>query len=499
MKSSEGGFGSSVVRGMRWIGAGMVLQTGLRLGVLAVLTRMVAPHDFGLIAIAFICTSCAERVGQVGIAPAFIQKERINDDDIATAARLSVISGILITIALCGIAPLVAIFFREPNVTAVLSALALGFLIDAYGVVSDGMLQRQLRFREIVRAETLAYALGAGCVGIGGAALGAGVWALVGSHLVMKLVRVALVRAAISLPSGGSWSRESAKVLIGKGVGFSVGRILNFLSLQGDNFVVGRVLGTDTLGMYSRAYQVMTIPAMVVGQIFERVLFPALAQKQSDGVSMRRAFTMTLEIATVVALPATVVMYLLSREIILLLFGERWLGISPVLSVLSLGVFCRTTYKCGDTVVRSQGAMVGYTSRQLWYTLIVLFGSLFGASLYGVLGVAWAVVGGVVVNYILMTQLAARLIDLPFSALIRAHLPGMWIAGFVGMAVHVAIPYARELGTHPIVTLAIIAAVAIAAVGASMLFGWRILSRSVALAFLRGRSASKEQPLAQTA
>jgi O-antigen/teichoic acid export membrane protein len=495
MKISEGGFGSSVIRGMRWIGAGMVLQTGLRLGVLAVLTRMVAPHDFGLIAIAFICTSCAERVGQVGIAPAFIQKERINDDDVVTAVRLSVLSGILITLALCGAAPFVAIFFREPGVEGVLSALAFGFLIDAYGVVPDGMLQRQLRFREIVRAETSAYVIGAGCVGIGGAMLGAGVWALVASHIVMKIVRVFLVRAAVSLPRGGTWSRESARGLLGKGIGFSAGRILNFISLQGDNFVVGRLLGTDTLGMYSRAYQVMTIPAMVVGQIFERVLFPALAQKQSDAVSMRRAFSVTLEVATLVALPATVVMYLLSDEIILVLFGEKWLVISPVLSVLSLGVFCRTTYKCGDTVVRSQGELVGYTTRQMWYTLIVLIGSWAGASLYGVLGVAWAVVGGVVVNYVLMTQLAARLINLPFNAVVRAHLPGAWVAVFVGMAVHVAIPYARTIGGHPLLTLAMIAAVVVSALGASVLFGWGILTRSVAFTFVRGQAMSKAKAM----
>jgi hypothetical protein len=131
----------------------------------------------------------------------------------------------------------------------------------------------------------------------------------------------------------------------------------------------------------------------------------------------------------------------------------------------------------------------------MWYTLIVLIGSWAGASLYGVLGVAWAVVGGVVVNYVLMTQLAARLINLPFNAVVRAHLPGAWVAVFVGMAVHVAIPYARTIGGHPLLTLAMIAAVVVSALGASVLFGWGILTRSVAFTFVRGQAMSKAKAM----
>ena len=478
MQKKEKVFGHSVVRGFQWIGAGMILQAVLRIGVLAALTRMVEPKEFGLLGIAFICTSCAERIGQVGIGPAFIQKSEIDDNDVRTAQILSLASGLVIMLALWALAPIVAHIFREPKVVLVLSVLAVGFVVDAFVVVPDGMLQRQLRFREIVRAETFSYILGPGLVGITGAALGFGVWALVCSHLVMKIFRAILTRGVVVMPQGGRYTRVSAGGLFSKGVGFSAGRILNFISLQGDNFVVGRALGTEALGMYSRAYQLMAIPAMFVGQLFERVLFPALAQKQEDVLTMQRAFRASLEVSTMVALPVSIVMYNLSDEIVEVLFGSRWLSISPVLSILALGVFCRTTYKCGDTVIRSQGEMLGYTTRQVWYTGTVFVGSFIGATWFGIIGVAWAVVAGTAINYILMTQLAARLIAMPYTAVLYSHLPGIWISLCLGTVFTWGLQPLRTLGLNPFLTLLAVGFVSIAVVVAALTLGWGLIRKT---------------------
>ena len=478
MQKKENVFSHSIVRGFQWIGAGMVSQALLKIGVLAALTRMVEPKEFGLLGIAFICTSCAERIGQIGIGPAFVQKNGIDDDDVRTAQVLSLASGFIIMLSLWAIAPLVADFFREPKVLPVLSVLAVGFVVDALVVVPDGILQRQLRFREIVRAETFSYILGPGVVGITGATLGYGVWALVGSHLVMKVFRAILTRAVVVMPRGGRFTRMSAGALFSKGVGFSAGRILNFISLQGDNFVVGRILGSEMLGMYSRAYQLMAIPAMFVGQLFERVLFPALAQKQEDLLTMQRAFRASLEVSTMVALPVSIILYSLSDEVVSVLFGSRWLSISPVLSILALGVFCRTTYKCGDTVIRSQGEMFGYTTRQVWYTVIVFLGSWIGATWFGVIGVAWAVVAGTAVNYVLMTQLAARLIAMPYTSVLYSHLPGIWISICLGSVISWVLHPLRSLGLHPVFTLLAVGVVSLAVVALALTLGWALIRKT---------------------
>jgi O-antigen/teichoic acid export membrane protein len=455
MNTSQRSLLSSVVNGMTWIGAGIVAQVTMRIGVLAVMARLVSPREFGLVAIAFIFTSFAERLGQVGVGAAFVQRATIDDDDLRTASILSVVSGFSIAGALCAIAPLASSFFGEHELTLIIAVLALGFIFDSFGVVSDGLLQRELKFREIVKVETASFVFGLGAIGIILGFLGWGVWALVVANLAMRASKTALLLWVMPIPRRGSWSGVRARALLSTGIGFSAGKVLNFLSLQGDNFVVGRLLGAEALGMYTRAYQAMTLPAMYVGQAFERVLFPALSQKQDDTAALRKGLLSTLEISTLVALPISVGMYFLSPEIVLVLFGSGWRPVIPVLTVLSCGVFFRAAYKCSDVLIRSKGDVYAYAMRQACYTGVIVGGSLIGALLNGTQGVAYAVVSGVIVNYVLMTRLAGRLAQVTLRELVRCHLPGIWVSVWVGVYLFVTIPSIRAAVATPVAVLGI--------------------------------------------
>ena len=444
---------SSVISGVQWVGLGIIAQVGLRIGVLAIMARLVPPRDFGLFAIALIFTSFAERLGQVGVGAAFVQRAEVDADDLKTAVVLSVASGVAIAASLCGIGPFAATFFHEPDLGFIIAILSLGFIVDGVGVVSDGLLQRELRFREIVKVETTSFIFGLVFVGVTLGFVGFGVWALVGGNLAMRASKAALFVWARPVSLGGAFSFGRAKILLSTGFGFSLGKVLNFLSLQGDNFVVGRLLGAEALGMYTRAYQAMTLPAMYVGQAFERVLFPALSQKQDDIPILRKGLLSTLEISAIVALPVSVGMYFLSEEIVLVLFGDVWRPIIPVLTVLSCGVFFRAAYKCSDVLIRSKGDVYAYAARQAAYTAVIVLGSLVGARIDGTQGVAYAVVGGVMVNYVLMTRLAGRLAQVSMTDLCRIHIPGAWLALWIGTFLALTLPKLRGEGIAPWQTL----------------------------------------------
>ncbi len=443
-------FGSAVMSGFTWMCLSVVLQGALKLFVLVVLARLLGPRDFGIVGIALIFTSCAERVGQIGVGPALVQKAHLTPDEMHTGMVLSVLSGIVIAVSLWIVAPYVAAFFAAAEVDPILKALAFGFVLDGFGVLPDSLLQRQLRFRQIVVRDNVSYVIGVVGVGIVLALLGAGAWALVIGHLVMKAIRLLLLLAAE--PSGvtGRFRTIHVRELLETGIGFSLGRILNFMSLQGDNFVVGRVLGVEVLGMYTRGYQLMALPAMYIGQVLERVLFPALAQRQDNAGLLRRAYCSTLEVVTLFALPTSIGMFFLAREIVLTLFGVAWSGIIPVVTILSFGVFCRTAYKCSDTLVRSLGAVYRYAALQGVYTIMIAGGSLLGSEVAGLNGVAVAVVCAVGLNYLLLTRLAASFLSLSFRQIVQPHLPGVWVALWVGVFLMGTLPKLRSFNLPPV-------------------------------------------------
>jgi O-antigen/teichoic acid export membrane protein len=445
------GFGSAVMSGFTWMYMSAVLQGGLKLCVLVVLARLLEPRDFGIVGIALIFTSAAERVGQVGVGPALVQKQHLSPDEMRTGLVLSLLSGVLIAGSLWIIAPYVALFFSAPEVDPILKALAFGFVIDGFGVLPDSLLQRRLKFRQLVVRDNVSYVIGIAGVGIVLALLGAGAWALVIGHLSMKVMRLVSLLMVEPLRTEGTFRAAYVRELLHKGFGFSLGRIFNFMSLQGDNFVVGRMLGVEVLGMYSRGYQLMTLPAMHIGQVLERVLFPAMAQKQDNPALLRRTYCSTLEVVTLFALPTSIWMFLLAKEIVLTLFGEGWSAIVPVVTILSLGVFFRTAYKCSDTLVRSLGAVYRYAALQGVYTCMIVGGSALGGALFGLNGVSVAVVCAVAVNYLLLTRLAARCLSLSVSDIAQPHLPGIWVSSWVGLALVGGVPFLRSLDLSPLI------------------------------------------------
>lgn len=420
--------------GVTWVYLSLILQAITKGAVVVVLTRLLSPSDFGLLGIALIFTSLAERFGTVGVGPSVIQSAHLSADDRRTAEVLSVLSGVLVTVALWLAAPAISAFFRQPEVEFVLQVMALGFLLDGFGVVPESVLQRQLLFRTLMLIENVAYIGGQLLIATCVAWVGYGVWALVAGNLGFRLIKLSGVLLYAPMgPGGGSFSLSSARRLMDRGIGFSLGRILNFFSLQGDNFVVGRVLGADSLGMYTRAYQLMSLPAMYVGQVFDRVLFPAVAREQGNSDRVRRSLLGSIEVVAFVSLPTAVVMFISAEDIIGALFGERWSHIVPVLSVLSLGVFFRTAYKCADTLVKSLGAVYRHAFRQALYTILVVGGSFLGAQVWGLTGVAWAVVLAVAVHYAVITDLAVEMTGAGWREIAWAHLPGAWVSLWIAV------------------------------------------------------------------
>jgi PST family polysaccharide transporter len=442
-----------IVSGLRWTYVSVFLQGVLKAVVLIVLARLLGPREFGVLGYALLCTSFLERVGQIGVGPAIVQQREIDPDYVKTAHLISIGSGALSTVVIWFGAGLLAEFFSEMSLVPVLQVLSLGCLLESLGVIADSLLQRQLRFKEIAVADNVAYFVGMAVIGVGLAALGWGVWALVIATLSIKVVRLIALRMYVSSIGTGRWSSSDARSLVRMGAGFSLGRLFNFFSLQGDNFVVGRLLGVEALGMYSRAYQLMTLPAMYVGQIFERVMFPAMAQTQDTKERLKLQFLVSLEAIGLVALPAGVGMFLLSREIIMVAFGPAWEAIVPVLSFLSFGVFFRTAYKCSDTLVRSLGAVYHYAARQGLYTAMIVGGAWIGARTGGLSGVAVGVVVAIAINYLSMTRLSTTIVDLSWREVGVAHLSGLFLSLWCGVGVYLGREYLRSITDHYVVQL----------------------------------------------
>jgi PST family polysaccharide transporter len=455
---------------MVWTSAGKAGRAILQVATLAVLSRLVSPADFGVVSAALVVIGFSQIFSRLGLGPALVQREELDERHLKTAFTASVLFGLLVGAIVWVCSPLAAIFFRMPTVAPVLRALAWTFPLTSLAVVSESLIQRDLRFRWLASREVLSFGVGYGVVGIIAAWAGLGVWALVWANLAQVGVNTLLMVIGRP-PTIGLWpDRQALRELTYYGGGFTAGRIANYFALQGDNLVVGRWLGAAALGLYGRAYQLMAMPSNLFGDVLDNVLFPALARKQGNPEQLGTAYARGCALIALVVLPVSVVLVVLAPEVIHVVLGPKWTGVVVPFQILAAGMLFRTSYKMSDSLSRATGAVYRRAWRQGLNAALVIGGAWVGR-FWGVPGVAAAVLLALATNYLMMAQLSLTVCRMSWGRFLGAQAPAAALALAGGVTSWALITVLR--GGHLPSVVRLIAVGSVVLIGSGLLV-WRL-------------------------
>ncbi|MCS6806156.1 MAG: lipopolysaccharide biosynthesis protein [Acidobacteriota bacterium] len=420
--------------GLFWASSGALVQLVLQVATLVLFARLLTPADFGLIGAAMVIIGFGQIFAQLSVGSAIVQRARLAARHVRTGFTLSLLLGMLLSGLMVVLAPLIAQFFRMSALTPVVQALAPIFLLRGVGVVAAALLQRNMRFRLLARVEIISFGIGYGVVGLTLAWLGYGVWALVGAHLGQVTLETMMLLIAQPHPKRFAVNRRACRELMAFGSGFTMAKVANFFALQGDNMVVGRWLGADALGLYSRAYRLMSFPANLFGETVERVLFPALSQAQDDDQRLSMAYRRGMALTALLVMPASAIAIVLGPELVHVALGPSWKGAVLPLQVLAVGMFFRTGYKLSGTLARAKGAVHRLAFYHAIYAVLVVAGAWIG-HWAGLAGVAWGVVGALAIQYLLLARLSISVTSLRWREFIGAHASAVALTVVVAMIV----------------------------------------------------------------
>lgn len=434
--------------GWLWLSCGTGTQGILTIAVLAALARLLTPVDFGVVSASLLVIDFSWIFAQGGVGAALVQHPNLRPRHVDTAFTVSVLGAVLLAAALWGAAPAVAGLLHVRGLAPVLRALIWLLPVQALGVVADSLLRRDLQFRTISAIRVVAYGAGYGAVGLTLAALGAGLWALVAAEATQAVLNSALLVAVQRRrgPAVGSLRVGAAELreLLTFGGGFALARVGNYAAVHGDEVVTARWLGVGLLGLYERAYQLMTMPAVLVGQVLDEVLFPAMAQVQSQRDRLATAYRRCVAGVALLTLPLSAVLVVLAPEIVAVLLGPRWIGAVAPLRILAIATMFRTSYKISDSLARAVGAVYRRAWRQWVYAGLVVAGSVVGQR-WGIAGVSWGVVAALLVNFVMMARLSTQLVAMPWREFLAAHAAGARAAIGLGAVAYVVARAARAL------------------------------------------------------
>ena len=402
----------------------------------AILARLLAKSDFGLIAVALVAINYLSVLKDLGLGVALIQRKGDVQEAANTVFTINLFLGLALSALVIPLAPFVAAYFHDAQVVPVLRWMGISFIINALGSVHTNWLVRDLDYRRKLVPE-LGGALTKGIISIGMAFLGYGVWSLVFGQIAGALASLILVWIILPWRPRFTIDRNVAGSLMKFGASVTVIDIITQITDNIDYVIVGRVFGLVPLSIYTLAYR---LPEMLlIGNLWVMggVVFPAFSSLQDRPDDLRRGFLASVRVVELFAVPICLGLLIAADPIVRVVFGDQWLEAIPVLRVLAIYAW---VYSLGYHVGGFYKAIgrPDILLRLSMLTLVIILPCLLIGARFGLIGVATGHLVAVLIRRIISLGLATRLVNVSLADILgelRSSLLGAMVMGPIVLAV----------------------------------------------------------------
>jgi len=324
-----------IIPATRWAAVAQAARQFGQIVTALVLARLVSPTDFGLMTMALVVAGFVAVMRDFGVGAAVVQADELTEDLASTQFWMALLFGLVAAVILLIVAPVAAAFYGEPQVTEVLRAISVTFVIAAAAVVHQARLERHLRFRAVAGAEVAAFLIGLG-VAVLVAFSGGGVWSFVAQAIVAAAVTTVLLWAASGWRPRLAMTRSSARFGWRFGAPLTAFNAINYVARNADYAVIGRALGPTSLGYYTVAYRLMLFPLQAIVGVVNRVMFPALASLRAEPERLRATYVRSLGGAVFLAFPIAIGIGATADRLVPVLLGPGWEPAVDVVRILSI-------------------------------------------------------------------------------------------------------------------------------------------------------------------
>jgi len=353
------------------------------------LTRQLTPDDYGLFGMVLFITGFAQLFVDWGLSRAVVQKPEITHEQVSTLFWFSLTISVLLSLIVAAATPWIVKFYDEPRVASINIAMSGLYVLGGLTMQHRALLQRRMEFGKLNTIAVIA-PLVATLVAVVIAFYGGGYWALVSMPAVSQLVTCVGVWRACRWRPGPPRRHTGVREFLAFGGHVTIFHFINYLFRNADNAMIGFVWGSGPLGLYTRAYSLMMLPATKFNTPITQVIVPALSRLQHSAERYREAYQRTIRlVAAMTAIPTTLLI-LTAPEILPLLLGHRWDDVVPVFVALGPAAIMAGTNVAAGWLYLS----CGHVDRQTRWGVIAsvfLLAPIVFTLPYGVLAVAIAV------------------------------------------------------------------------------------------------------------
>jgi O-antigen/teichoic acid export membrane protein len=396
-----------------------------------ILARLLAPRDFGLVAMVTTVTGFLRVFKDAGLSIATVQRERITHAQVSNLFWVNVAVSVLGSLIVAAAAPVIARFYHNPRLIGITLILSTTFIISGSTVQHQALLKRQMRFKALALIEVGSMAVGV-FVGVVMAARGYGYWSLVGSSLSMEITGLLLTWSVSHWRPALPTRRSGVGPLLSFGAHRTAGDLLTAFARGSDVLLIGRFYGASSVGLYSRASLLLTRPLEQLLGPINAVFVPALSRLQSQPERYRSTFLRLYEAIALTAFFFAGLLLALAHPLTLVLLGPKWGQAAVIFGGFTVAAIAIPLANASTWLLTSQGRGRDILIAQSINSCALVFSFVAGLP-YGPVGVAIAFsVSSLVIRVPLWYFMVGRRGPVRTSDLWRVffrHLP-VWIITF---------------------------------------------------------------------
>lgn len=387
------GYTKDVIKGASWLGAFKFFTRFLSFFRTIIVARILSPYQFGIFGIATLILSLIEILTETGINVFLVQKKEDVDKYINTAWVVSILRGFLISIFIIMGSKFVSDFFKNPEVFPLLILIGAVPFIRGFINPSITYFQKKLQFHKefyyrssIFFVETLIAVL----LVIMMRNPVALIYGLIGGAIFEVIISFLFVKPR----PGFKFNKKIFSEIVSSGKWVTASGVFTYLFQNADNIIVGRMLGTASLGIYDMAYSIAILPISEISDIALRVTFPIYVKISEEKERLKKAYIKTTLLIAVLVLPVLFLFLMFPEQLILLFLGQKWIEAADILRVLAIFVVIATLGSASSSVfyaVKKQKYVTTITAISFAVMavsvipLIIAFG-LVGAGIAEILG-----------------------------------------------------------------------------------------------------------------
>jgi lipopolysaccharide exporter len=407
--------GRQIAKGASWLLLFKMSDRCLGLISTVVLARLLTPADFGLVAMASAVVALIELMGAFGFDSALIQRQELRREHYDTVWTLNLIFGIAIAILLAALAVPAALFYREARLEFILPVLAIGSLVGGLENVGTVSFRKELDFKSEFRF-LLAKRFSSFIVTLVLALSFRTYWALVVGVVVSKFFGV-LISYHLH-PHRPRFTLAARSDLFHFSKWIFISTLIQFLHNRSTDFILGRTVGSHSLGIYNIAAEIASTPSTQLIAPINRAVYPAYARLSNDLEELWDRFMQVFGIICLIAFPVAVGLACVADPVIRLVLGDQWLEAVPIIQIIALcglgGALQSNLYVV--IVALGKPKANTYLSATL---LAISLPVVATASLYfGVLGAAYAHLGAAILGLVGIVYVFSRITGMSVQSLI---------------------------------------------------------------------------------